>query len=124
MRVLAIDPAIRNTGYAVIEGHAREARALEYGTLSIPQSRSQSECLLLIHERIGELITSWQPDELAIEQIIYVQSHRTAITMDRPAPPSSSLQPGGACASWNTRPHASNSPSSAKAAPRNSRSPS
>lgn len=81
MRVLAIDPAIRNTGYAVIEGNSREARALEYGTLSIPQSRSQSECLLLIHERIGKLISSWQPDELAIEQIIYVQSHRTAITM-------------------------------------------
>jgi len=27
------------------------------------------------------LIEKWQPDELAIEGIIYVQSHRTAITM-------------------------------------------
>lgn len=81
MRVVGIDPAIRNTGYAVIEGDSRDARALEYGTLHLPQNRPQSACLLAIHERVSELIARWQPDELAIEGIIYVQSHRTAITM-------------------------------------------
>lgn len=81
MRVVGIDPAIRNTGYAVIEGDSRDARALEYGTLHLPQNRPQSACLLAIHERVSELIARWQPDELAIEGIIYVQSHRTAIAM-------------------------------------------
>ena len=38
MRILAIDPAIRNTGYAVVEGDHRRACALDYGTLSIPRS--------------------------------------------------------------------------------------
>lgn len=81
MRVLAIDPAIRNTGYAVIEGDFHGARALDYGTLSIPASRRQSECLIRIHEHLCAMIERWEPDELAVEGIIYVQSHRTAIAM-------------------------------------------
>lgn len=81
MRVVSIDPAIRKMGYAVLEGDYREARALDYGTLCQPAQRSQGACLLAIHEHICALIERWQPDELAIESIIYVQSYRTAITM-------------------------------------------
>lgn len=81
MRVLSIDPAIRNTGYAVLDGNHRDAVALDYGTLSLPQKWTQSACLLAIHEKVCALIAQWQPDELAIEGIIYVQSHRTAIAM-------------------------------------------
>ena len=80
MRILAIDPAIRNTGYAVVEG-ITGARALDYGTLSIPRSVSQSGCLLAIKQHLGNLIDKWNPDEMAVERIIYVQSHQTAITM-------------------------------------------
>lgn len=81
MRVVSIDPAIRNTGYAVLEGDFRAPRALDYGTLSLPQKLPQSACLLAIHEHVCKLIDQWRPDELAIEGIIYVQSHRTAISM-------------------------------------------
>ena len=81
LRVLSIDPAIRNTGFAVLDGDHRQSVALEYGTLSLPQKLPQSRCLLAIHEKVCSLIEQWQPDELAIEAIIYVQSHRTAITM-------------------------------------------
>jgi len=81
VRVLAIDPAIRNTGYAVLDGDHKQAAALDYGTLSLPQKWQQSACLLAIHEKVCALIEQWQPDELAIEGIIYVQSHRTAIYM-------------------------------------------
>lgn len=81
MRILAIDPAIRNTGFAIIEGDHRTSKALDFGTISLPARLSQSDCLLAIHDHISSLITKWQPDECAIERIIYVQSHQTAITM-------------------------------------------
>lgn len=81
MRVIGVDPAIRNTGFAVLEGDFRGARALEYGTLSLPRQWPQSACLRAIHEHVLALIDKWSPDELAIEGIIYVQSHRTAIAM-------------------------------------------
>ena len=81
MRVLAIDPAIRNTGYAVLEGEARKPVVLAYGVVVVPQSRPQSAALAEIRARLAELIATHHPEEVAVEGIIYVQSHRTAITM-------------------------------------------
>jgi crossover junction endodeoxyribonuclease RuvC len=81
MRVLAIDPAIRNTGYAVVEGDHRDARALTYEVFSIPARIPQSAALAAVRSHIAKLIEQWEPDEVAVEGIIYVQSHRTAISM-------------------------------------------
>ena len=81
MRILAIDPAIRNTGFAIIEGDAQKQEALDYGVITIPQKTPQSEALAAINQGISNLIKKWEPDEMAIESIIFVQSHKTAITM-------------------------------------------
>ena len=48
MRVVSIDPAIRNTGFAVIDGDFRAPRALEYGTLSPSLAMSKDASALLI----------------------------------------------------------------------------
>lgn len=106
MRILAIDPAIRNTGYAVVEGDYRRARALDYGTLSIPRSVSQSGCLLAIKQHLGNLIDKWNPDEMAVERIIYVQSHQTAITMGAARRPWSLPRRKPGCVLWNIPPKA------------------
>ena len=68
-------------GYGVIEGTARKPVALEYGTFSSPRTALQSTCLLSIKRFLDELIKKWQPDVVAIEGIIFVQSIKTAITM-------------------------------------------
>jgi crossover junction endodeoxyribonuclease RuvC len=81
MRILAIDPAIRNTGYAVIEGDASFQTALDYGVISIPQRIPQSEALAAVSRGLSNLIKKWEPDEVAVEAIIFVQSHKTAISM-------------------------------------------
>ena len=81
MRVLSIDPAVRNTGYAVVEGVGREARALAYDVISIPDRLPQSAALAAVRTHLRNIIEKHQPDEVAVEGIIYVQSHRTAIAM-------------------------------------------
>lgn len=81
MKVIAIDPAIRNTGYAVLEGDHREQKVCDYGVVNIPSKIPQSGALAAIHTGISNLIKKWEPDEAAVEGIIYVQSHRTAISM-------------------------------------------
>ena len=81
MRILAIDPAIRNTGFAVLEGDAQKQTALDYGVISIPQKIPQSGALAAVSRGLSNLIKKWQPDEVAVEAIIYVQSHKTAISM-------------------------------------------
>ena len=82
MRILAIDPSLRCTGFAVLERIAgTKARALEYGTIPNPSKFLPSACLVAIHTRLAELIQRYEPECAAVEAIIYVQSHRTAITL-------------------------------------------
>lgn len=81
MRVLAIDPAVRNTGYAVVEGEGRQAAALAFDVISIPDRLPQSAALAAVSSHLRHLIEKYRPDEVAVEGIIYVQSHRTAISM-------------------------------------------
>lgn len=81
MRILAIDPAIRNTGYAVLEGSGPEPRVLAYDVISIRKTLPQSAALAAIRTHLGHVIEAHEPDEVAVEGIIYVQSHRTAISM-------------------------------------------
>ena len=81
MRVLSIDPAVRNTGYAVLEGDPRKPTVLGYDVISIPKNIPQSAALAAVRTHLANLIAQFQPDEVAVEGIIYVQSHLTAITM-------------------------------------------
>lgn len=81
MRVLAIDPAVRNTGYAVVEGDARSARAVTYDVIRVPAKIPQSGALSAIRTHLCALIKQYEPEEVAVEGIIYVQSHKTAISM-------------------------------------------
>jgi len=81
MRVLAIDPAVRSTGYAILEGDPRKPAVLGYDVISIPAKIPQSAALSAIRTHLVHLIAKHQPDEVAVEGIIFVQSHRTAIAM-------------------------------------------
>jgi crossover junction endodeoxyribonuclease RuvC len=81
MRVLAIDPAVRNTGYAVLEGDGRTARALAFDVIAIPARLPQSAALAAVCTHLRNVIAKHQPDEVAVEGIIFVQSHKTAISM-------------------------------------------
>lgn len=81
MRVLAIDPAIRNTGYAVVEGDHHRSQVLVYDVIRIPARIPQSGALAAVCTHLTHLIQTHEPDEVAVEAIIYVQSHRTAISM-------------------------------------------
>ena len=80
-RVLAIDPALRNTGYAILEMVGAKIAALEYGTIRNPAALLPSGCLVTIHEKVRELIERHRPDCAAFESIIYVQSMKTAIVL-------------------------------------------
>ncbi len=81
MRILAVDPAVRNTGYAVLEGDPKSQTVLDFGVITVPPKIKQSAALSAVSTSLSNLIKKWQPDEVAVEGIIYVQSHQTAISM-------------------------------------------
>ncbi|MEI6714071.1 MAG: crossover junction endodeoxyribonuclease RuvC [Verrucomicrobiota bacterium] len=82
-RVLAVDPSLRGTGYAVLERSiaGRQVKALKWGVIKNAPSLAQSACLVAIHETIRDLIEEFQPTQAAFESVIFVQSQKTAIVL-------------------------------------------
>ena len=62
MRVLAIDPSLRGTGFAILEKTGTKVRALEYGVIKNKPALLPSGCLVAIHARIVELIQAHSPE--------------------------------------------------------------
>ena len=81
MRVLAVDPSLRSTGFALLERVGNKITPIEYGIIKNPPALLQSGCLSAIRDRLSDLIRLHEPDCAAIEAVIYVQSYRTAITL-------------------------------------------
>lgn len=80
-RIIAIDPSLRSTGFAVLASDGRRHTALEYGVIRNAATLKPSACLVAIHERIRELLGKWEPAAMAIESVIYVHSHKVAIAL-------------------------------------------
>src|SRR3954469_14372099 len=81
MRVLGIDASLRNSGVAVLDANNGTTRALYFGTIHNSKSMRSSACLVAIRDRLDQLIREHQPDCCALESVIYVQSHKTAILL-------------------------------------------
>ena len=81
VRILAIDPSLRCSGFAVLEKTGGKVRALDYGVVKNPPKLLASGCLVAIRDRIAALIAQHEPECVVIEGVIFVQSHRTAITL-------------------------------------------
>ena len=81
MRVLAIDASLRNTGVAIVDANNGKPRSIYFGTIHNASSMRSSSCLVAIRDRLVELIREHQPDCCALESVIYVQSHKTAILL-------------------------------------------
>jgi len=81
VRLLALDPALRNSGYAILEKEGSIVRAVSYGVIRNNSQLSMPVCLVEIHRQIEELIRIHSPEECAVEGLIYVQNTRTAITL-------------------------------------------
>jgi crossover junction endodeoxyribonuclease RuvC len=80
-RVLAIDPALRKTGYAIVEGSAREMRAITWGVIHNKPALLPSGCLVAIRDALNQVIREHAPTVCAIESTIFVQSFKTAIVL-------------------------------------------
>ena len=81
MRVLAIDASLRCSGVAVVEANGGKQRALYFGVIENKATMRPSSCLVAIREQLADLIRTHEPDCCALESVIYVQSHKTAIAL-------------------------------------------
>lgn len=79
--ILAVDPSLRGTGFAILEREGKKTRCLHFDVIKNPPRLLLSGCLVAIHEQLGDAIARFSPKAMAIESVIYVQSYPTAITL-------------------------------------------
>ena len=82
MIVLGIDPAIRTTGYGVIElTPSGKCKILDCGVIANSPKLPHSECLRRLYGGIEELISLWHPDSAALEEPFVGKNAKTAIIL-------------------------------------------
>ncbi|HEY5742650.1 MAG TPA: crossover junction endodeoxyribonuclease RuvC [Terrimicrobiaceae bacterium] len=79
--IIAVDPALRAAGYAVLRREGKKLSCAAYGVIRSHLRKQASDCLLAIHEGVAEIIRQHEPQAMAVESVIYVQSYPTAITL-------------------------------------------
>ncbi len=78
---MGIDPSLRRTGYGVLELLPGSERLLDFGVIAVGPKKSELECLREIYRAISRVLVEQKAEEIAIETVIYVQNHRTAIRL-------------------------------------------
>ena len=81
MIVLGIDPGTAALGYGIIERDGGELRALDHGCVETSPDLSLPERLLLIHNRVTELIALHQPDLVGVERLFFSRNAQTAFAV-------------------------------------------
>lgn len=81
MRILAIDPGIEQTGYALvdIEGHAMTAQ--EFGCIKTLTTQPLAERLLELQADLRQIITTHQPTAAAVERLVFVHNTTSALAV-------------------------------------------
>jgi len=79
--VLGIDTSLRSTGYGVLSVEGSRMRALDSGAIKNPPKLPLSACLKAIHSKVADLIATYRPDVMAIEQVIYGKNAGTMLVL-------------------------------------------
>jgi crossover junction endodeoxyribonuclease RuvC len=81
MKVLGVDPSLRSTGYAVLEGDRKAQRVLEYGVFKTRKGASIPESIDRITRGIEDVVRRHSPDCLAIEEVFTARNSRVALSL-------------------------------------------
>ncbi len=79
MRILGIDPGYGIVGYGVIESDGYNLKVIDYGVITTPKEDSLPVRLNIIADCLTELIKSFKPDQIAIEELFYFKNQKTII---------------------------------------------
>ncbi|MDT8391157.1 MAG: crossover junction endodeoxyribonuclease RuvC [Lentisphaeria bacterium] len=81
LRILGIDPALRCTGYGLLDTFGSSLKAIDCGVIRTPAKRPVSDCLRRLAGGVAELIKSYSPDVVAIEGGFYSKNAKTAMVL-------------------------------------------
>ena len=78
MRILGIDPGIARLGWGVVEPIGSRLRSVGYGCLETTPDRSDPERLNVLFTELRQIITTYTPDCVSVEQLFFYRNTTTA----------------------------------------------
>jgi crossover junction endodeoxyribonuclease RuvC len=77
--VLGIDPGLATVGFGVIKKGGNSIEALDYGVIKTPANEGLPTRLLTIYNAIAQLINTYKPDSVAVEELFFNNNAKSAI---------------------------------------------
>ena len=81
MRILGIDPGIAITGWGVIEEGEQGLVMVAGGIITTVAGTPLPQRLQIIYRDLSHIITHWQPQTSAIEELFFGKNAKTALTV-------------------------------------------
>lgn len=82
MLSLGIDPGTATIGYGLVREHNDGSlQAITYGVITTPASAPIWERLKTIYDNLTALVSKYQPDRAAVEELFFAKNVTTAITV-------------------------------------------
>ncbi len=79
MIILGIDPGLATMGYGVISAVHGNFSVVDYGVVTTPKELTLPQRLKQIEEGVTELITTFKPQNIAIEELFFSKNITTGI---------------------------------------------
>ena len=81
MVILGIDPGVATIGFGLIRAERGKNTLLQYGVITTPPGIPLSERLLQISNDMEQLIETFRPDEMAVEELFFSKNITTGIAV-------------------------------------------
>ena len=81
MIILGIDPGVATIGFGVIRAQRGKNTLIQYGVITTPPGIPLSSRLLQISNDMEELIHTFHPDEMAVEELFFSKNITTGIAV-------------------------------------------
>lgn len=81
MRILGIDPGTAICGYGVIDVIGNRLKPVVYGAIITKPENSDAERLEILFHELEEIIATYQPDKVGVEELFFNRNVTTAITV-------------------------------------------
>jgi len=78
---MGLDPGSLKTGFGVIDKSGRSFQYVASGVIRISSSKTLPQRLGVIAQGVGELIDTYQPDCVAIEDIFFARNPKSALKL-------------------------------------------
>lgn len=81
MKIIGIDPGYAIVGWGVVDYNSSKFTVIDYGAIVTGSKIDFAQRLLLIYDKLNEILKCYEPIEMAVEKLFFNSNQKTAINV-------------------------------------------